>query len=441
MDTQELRPTKFLLLLALGAILLILWRVLVIGISEYYVIKAENGDVGAIRKALSWNANHPKAQYLQARQLSSSDPFTAEKLLTTSILKNPTDVDALQARAELQHAYGNKDLANSLMLESTRLAPANKFVRLDAGRFWARTGQWDKAIESWRQALNTSPQLGKEVFPILMQLAEGKETLDLLKPLIENPPDWWDNFVEYLTKNTKNLDTVATVAAMRIKSNVPFSADERKFVVRRLMKDGKWPRAYIAWVNGLDSTQIRYLGSVYDGNFELEPSNEGFGWYITKNKTLDKAVTIRKQRTYGGDGEKALQLTFSGQEIIYRHMYQPLYLTIGEHEFRANLKTDRLKTRGGLKWVVRCAGDQKTVLGESARLLGSSEWREVKFRFQVPNSKECGIGQILRLESTGERPFDHKLEGDIWFSRLGIRPIRQATAAAVTEKKSKKRRQ
>lgn len=436
MDTQKSRPNKFLLLLTLGVILFILWRVLIIGMSEYYVIKAENGDVGAIRNALSWNANHPKAQYLEARQQSRSDPFNAEKLLTASLLENPTDVDALQARAELQYAYGNKDLANTLMLESTRLAPANKFVRLDAGRFWARTGQWDKAIESWRQALTTSPQLGEEVFPILMQLAEGKETLDLLEPLIENPPEWWDKFVEYLAENTKSLDTVATVAALRIKSGVPFSADERKFVVRRLMKDGKWPRAYIAWVNGLDSTQIRYLGSIYDGNFELEPSNEGFGWYITKNK----AVSIRKQRTYGGDGEKALQLTFNGQEMIYKHMYQPLYLTIGEHEFRANLKTDRLKTRGGLKWVVRCAGDQKIVLGESARLLGSSEWREVTFRFKVPNSKECGIGQILRLESTGQRPYDHKLEGDIWFSQLGIRPVRQAPVAAKTVKKSKKRK-
>ncbi|MFW2440545.1 MAG: tetratricopeptide repeat protein [Arenicellales bacterium] len=435
MNHSTTKPNLIVLILALAATLFILWRVLIIGMSEYYVDKAINGDAGAIRSALSWNANHPKAQYLEARQISASDPDKAEILLTASLLENPTDVEAIQAMARLQFAKGNKELANNLMLESTRLAPANKYIRLDAGQFWADTGQWDKAIESWRQALTTSPQLGKELYPVLLQLTENKETLPLLTPLIENPPEWWDTYTEYLALNAKNLDIVATVAAMRMQSSVPLSIDERRYVVRRMMKDGQWPRAYIAWVNGLDHTQLGYLGSIYDGSFELEPSNEGFGWHITKNRN----VSIRKQRTYGGTGDKALQLTFEGEEMIFKHLYQPLYLTLGGHEFTANLKTDRLKSRGGLKWVIRCAGDQKIVLGESPRLLGSSEWREVKFRFEVPNSKECSIGQILRLESTGQRAYDHKLEGDIWFGRLVIRAVRKPPAPVKPEQKAAKK--
>ena len=80
------KPNLIVLILALAATLFILWRVLIIGMSEYYVDKAINGDTGAIRSALSWNANHPKAQYLEARQISASDPDKAEILLTASLL-------------------------------------------------------------------------------------------------------------------------------------------------------------------------------------------------------------------------------------------------------------------------------------------------------------------------------------------------------------------
>ncbi|MCK5360888.1 MAG: hypothetical protein KAJ95_09700, partial [Gammaproteobacteria bacterium] len=198
MNDPSIKPNRTILILSLIAILFILWRVLVIGMSEYYVSKALDGDTDAISSALSWNANHPKAQYLQARQILSTDPEKAENLLTTSLQSNPTDTSALQAMAELQLAKGNRELSNKFMLESTRLAPANRHIRIDAGFFWAKTGQWDMAIENWQQALTTSPGLGNEIYPVLMQLAENEESLILLKPLIENPPEWWDNFSEYL---------------------------------------------------------------------------------------------------------------------------------------------------------------------------------------------------------------------------------------------------
>jgi hypothetical protein len=434
MNDPTTKPNKTILILSLAVALFILWRILVIGMSEYYVDKALYGDTGAIGSALSWNEDHPKAQYLEARQILKSDPEKAEALLTASLLENPTDTGAMQAMAELQFANGNKELANKFMLESTRLAPANKLTRIDAGFFWARTGQWDKAIENWRQALTTSPELGKQIYPVLMQIAENKESLILLKPLIENPPEWWDKFTEYLAKNAKNLDTVATVASLRKQSNVPLSEDERQNLVQRLMKDGQWPRAYIAWANGLDNKQIKYLGSIYDGAFKMEASNHGFGWHISKVK----GVSIRKQRSYGSSDDKALLLTFDGKEMVFKHLFQPLYLTVGEHEFTANLKTDRLSSRGGLKWFIRCAGDEKIILGEGPRMLGSSEWRQLKFKFKVPDSKECRNGQILRLESTGQRTYDHILEGDIWFDRLTIRAVPKPATPLTTEQKAAK---
>ena len=96
MNDSTTKPNKTKLILSLGVMLFVFWRILVIGMSEYYVDKALNGDEAAISSALSWNSNHPKAQYLRASQILSSDPEQAEMLLTASLLKNPTDVDAMQ---------------------------------------------------------------------------------------------------------------------------------------------------------------------------------------------------------------------------------------------------------------------------------------------------------------------------------------------------------
>ena len=170
MNAPVTKPNKIILILALGLILFITWRVLVIGMSEYYVEKVLSGDTGAIKSALQWNANHPRAQYLQALQLIESDPARAEELLRSSILSNPTDPLAMQVMAELKLAAGDQQTANKLIVESSRLAPADTTVRTQAGAYWARTGQWEQAIAEWRDALTTSPSLGSQIFPVLLQL-------------------------------------------------------------------------------------------------------------------------------------------------------------------------------------------------------------------------------------------------------------------------------
>jgi hypothetical protein len=304
------------------------------------------------------------------------------------------------------------------MDQATRLMPAHKTLRRYAARYWALRERWDKALENWRAALTTDPSLGKEIFPVLLTVAEIEAARPLLKSLIQDPPVWWDRFFEYLAKKAIDPETLIAVATMRHLSDVPLSENERKYLVRRLKQEGQWPEAYLVWINGLTDEQRRYLGGIYDGGFELEPANEGFGWYFPDMKSL----VVNRQHAYGIQGKKALHLIFKNREMRFQHLYQPLFLAPGNHAFRASVRTDRLQARGGLRWVLRCAGDTDIVLGESNRLLGSGEWRTITFRFAVPESSQCS-GQLLRLESTGQTSYDHKLKGEIWFDRLAIRSV------------------
>ncbi len=406
--------------LAVAIILFAAWRMLATGLAEHYVELALDGEIDAIDKALSWNSDHPRALYLKADAISGTEPEKAEALLQESIYQNPADARSLALLGQLLYRKGDLERSDYLMEKAEQLMPANQWNRLAIADYWLKREKLDKAIDNWSAAMVTRPNLRKDIFPVLLKVAEQEALRPNLQPLTDNPPSWWDAFFAYLASKALHIDTVEAVNLMRHGSATEISMDERKALVGRLKKDQLWPEAYLAWVNGLDREEQRHLGSVFNGGFELPLRREGFGWYAPQK--LD-GVEIRRQHTYGIGGERALHLIFKGREMRFHHLYQPLFLAPGEYVFRANVRPDRLNGRGGLQWRVECAGSPRVTLGESGRFLGTSEWARADIQFTVPADNSCP-GQVLRLVSTGRTTYDHKLEGEIWLDQVAIRRIK-----------------
>lgn len=406
--------------IALIAALFASWRIVTLGLAEHYVTAALEGDSTAVDKALSWNATEPKALYLKANSLKQSDPTQAEQLLRESLFQNPADARPMILLAQLLQQRGEVEKADALVEQATALMPAFQWVQLEAANHWMNRGRVDKAIERWSAALTTQPTLGRQIFPLLLQIADQPQGLPLLQPLTQTPPAWWDQFFSYLASKAEKLPTVAAVGVMRQRSEVPLSSNERNVLTRRLKRERQWPEAYLVWLNGLTPEQQHHLGGIYNGGFELPISNEGFDWHRPARL---QGVDIRRQHSFGIAGEKALHLFFKGREFRFGHLYQPLFLSPGNYELRVNVRLDQLKGRGGLKWTLRCADQTSVILGETPRFIGTREWETVRIGFPVPDSNTCHA-QILRLESTGNTAYDHKLEGDIWFDQLTIRRLK-----------------
>jgi len=396
------------------------WRILTFGLAEYYLEAALDGDAEAVDKALSWQDKHPKALYLKAKQVAEKDPSLAVSLLQKSIGYNPTDGRAVAELALLLLEKGEQARGDVLAEQAVKLMPSYVPVRLKVAQYWVRQERWDKALQNWDAALITQPTMGDKIFPVLLQLADAEGSRAYLADFTADPPTWWDKFYSHVARKSTSLDTVIALASMRQASSAKLSETERKELVWRLMEEKMWPEAYLVWANGLSTQQKKYLGSVYNGGFELESTDDGFDWRLPKLK----GVSVLRQSQAGATGDEALHIQFENKEMRFRHLYQPLFLQKGTHEFLVKTKIDFLRGRGGLIWTVRCAGNEKELLGESEKLLGAGDWETVSFKFAVPEGEQC-LGQILRLESTGKHTYDHKLEGDIWFDQVIIRSIRQ----------------
>ncbi|WP_456380785.1 tetratricopeptide repeat protein [Thiolapillus sp.] len=399
-------------------VLLVAWRILVSGLGEHFVRQALLGDEQAVDQALLWNPDHPVALYLKGKALMQDDRDRAEQLLRKAIVLNPGNAAPMEVLAQLLLDKGKLEEADRMISLAVRQMPAHKNIRLNAARYWVERGQLVRAMENWAVALELDPGLGNRIYPALSQIAENQQSLGMFKFLTDAPPPWWDAFFEYLSKHAKKLETVVAVASIRHASPAPLSRTERNLLVERLQQDQQWAEAYLVWINGLDVTERRYLGSVFDGGFELPPANAGFGWHFPE----DEAWVIRRKHTYGAEGEKALYINYKGGITPKKQVYQPLLLSKGHYAMSMRIRADRLRIQGGLQWVVRCMGDDARLLGEGALLVGASDWETQQFTFEVPGDKAC-TGQLLRLEMVGKNGDERIVEGELWFERLSIRKL------------------
>jgi tetratricopeptide (TPR) repeat protein len=414
------RGTSLLLLwrIGLGTLgVLLLWRIVILGVSDHYAAQIDVDGESAAQKALAWNPSNSQALRILADWTLAQDPASAAMKAERSLQADPTDARALLVLAHARLVLGETEPADRHAEQAARLMPVKASVQLGLAEYWIKRQRTERALAHLDRALRVKPGLSEELFPRLLEVAESFEARELLAPAAHEPAPWWGDFFLYVCRKALSLETVSALKLMRRGSALPLSEGEREALVERLLKERQWPAAYLAWVNGLDPDRRRYLGSVYNGGFEAEISSIGFDWQLPRIKGFNAA----RRHTYGIRGEKALHLVFTGRELQFRHLRQRLFLAPGGYSFRSMVRPQGLQGRGGLSWTVYCADSPEADLGRSGRFLGSSDWRWSQFDFVVP-STGCA-GQELRLESLGRTSFDHKLEGEIWLDQVSIRRV------------------
>jgi len=120
--------------LVIVAVILV-WRMMSFGISEYYLGKASKGDASAIDKALAWNRRHPDALYRQSRTIREKDPTGSSNLLWQSFAENPASSFPLLALADKAKNAGDRDQADALIRIGAELMPADPTVQISAGNY------------------------------------------------------------------------------------------------------------------------------------------------------------------------------------------------------------------------------------------------------------------------------------------------------------------
>lgn len=411
------------LVLVVAAVILA-WRVVTIGLASYYVEQLEPGDKGSIARVLTWAPSHPEALFEQALLQIADDPTEAQRLLKRAYLADPTSAltlvvlaDQLRKKEQLQQADAMINIANGL-------EPVNPFVQKQIALYWDQRQEPALALRHLSTAMEADPSERAQILPILLQIAEDSGRRELLKPLAQTIPSWWEGFFSLAATRALDSDTVRFLYNLRRQSSSqPITAAERTAYRQRLIKDGQISEAYLVWVNGLDSEQRLALGLLYNGGFEIPLSNQGFSWHGRSNRQVEISTLPTKE----AGGQRALRLNFRAFDGRFAQLWQPLFLDAGTYRLSGRARSDNLKTQGGLRWEVRCLQPSGDLLGESSRFVGSNDWLRLSFDFEVP--EDC-VYQQLRLVSAGRQSFELGIDGILWLDDMQIARTTALDAAA-----------
>jgi hypothetical protein len=394
--------------------LLILWRIVAVGMSQHVAERIALGDETAAAKALSWHDSQPEARLHQAQQILEQNPVGATEQARAAYLANPSNPQPLLVLAKSAASDAGPEATQAYIKIATDLAPANPKVAIKAAAFWMEQGDLPRAMEYWSRALEADLGMSKGLFPILMQIAENPQARMAFADYARTAPVWWPRFFDEVARRALDVETVRILYALRRDASArPLGETERAAYIARLQREGQATEAYLVWVNGLDDTRRQHLGLLFNGGFEIALTDLGFDWRRSKMR----GVVIGTAKTFGTEGERSLHLLFQKTKGPFRHLTQDLYLSPGGYRFLGKVRPDGLKGTGGLQWAVRC-GPAAAPLAISERFLGSGQWRDFTFTFELPEG--CDAPQVL-LQSVGDRPSDHELSGAIWFDALRIR--------------------
>ena len=357
--------------------LLLLWRIVVVG---FDAMRGPN------------DAAEPEA----AR--SHSEAPLAAPALRDHLARNPADGLAMRQLARALDREGKRDEAGAAMRQALRLAPTDRQTLQQAADYFLRAGSNLHGLLVLRRLVDLYPADRDAVWPMFTKAAASGSTNDFFDGAARENPAWWQPFFRYACANAADPDGVRRRLMARVDAGVA-TDDDRRCVIARLERDGRWTDAYRLWLVTLPSTQRERVGALFNGGFEFPMSNLGFDWILP----VQDGVTVDTPPIEGAGGRHALQVLFAGKRYAEPPVYQQLMLVPGAYRLEFRGRADGMDSSVGAQWGVYCMVPpvrEPRPLMRSDRFIGSFDWMDFRYDFTVP--KDCSV-QVLRLELASPR--------------------------------------
>lgn len=390
--------------LALLVVLVAGWRVIVVGLEA---ARDPSGAAAWLRRPPAGSAEATAATW--RRQLAG----------------DPADHVALAMLARAREADGDLAGARAAMDAALRLAPADRQTLLEAGAMHLRSGELPQAMAALSRVVDLHPEVRAKVWPVLVAVLDTGRVDAVFADIARENPQWWPAFIGDACTTARDAGALYRLLEARARVGA-IDAAERRCVIDRLQRDGLWPQAYQAWLNGLAAAERERVAHVYNGDFERPLTDVGFDWRIVRQD----GVLVDVQGTAGANGRHALHVEFANKRWNEPPVRQPLLLAPGRYRFEGRGRADRLNSWLGVQWGVYCPPGRAAGARQLARtgpFLATSGWDAWQVVFDVP--ADCPV-QVVRLELASPRPdlaapgdVAARLDGSVWFDDLRIRGL------------------
>jgi tetratricopeptide (TPR) repeat protein len=156
---------------------------------------------------------------------------------------------------------------------------------------------------------------------------------------------------------------------------------------------------------------------VFDGGFESDLSNGGFGWRQKDVPGADFDFDTEEKHS----GSRSARVIFDrSQNPSYEHLYQEVLVAPSTHyRFSGFLSTDHISTDSGMRFEIRDPRQPKDLDVLTTNETGTVPWTEEKAEFTTGPQTHLIYVVLRRIAGTH---FDNKLSGTVWVDDVAIVP-------------------
>jgi len=351
----------------------------------------------------------PKAQYLLGlKAWSDSDAASASAYFRQAISQDVYYIDAWLKLAETENALGNIEKAKEIVRFTHRLTkPVRRWkwpetllayeLRMEKlfayninylvkrGIYVQNTLQLADAYSEYKTALTIQMLTIKNLVPYLQnllrlkRLADASEVWDAITATGKPAPDILLQYVHFLVNNKKII------------------------------------KSHLIW--------REYTGAdgITNPGFEKQITHHGFDWRFSNDPERNWVIKRVKSPTY--QGERALQITFSGNKnIAFHHLYQIVPVKpLAAYTLTFIWQSENISTDQG-PFIEIYGYDQQGLNMHSRQITGTDEWHSESVQFKAPANCHAVVVRLRRLKS---KRFDNKIAGVIRLDNFLLSRIAQ----------------
>lgn len=350
---------------------------------------------------------------------SQRDVFTPEKL-DESLKKYekvvrlaPHDyrwwIELGRAREQSEDMAG----AEAAFRRAVELAPTYTLPHWQAGNFYLRQGEVDKAFAELKKASESNPVYRQQVYSIIWDYFD-KDPARLEQIAGDAPNARADLALFYAAKERAedSLRMWNTLAPEQKKANEKVSR-----VIAQALFEKKYFRSAVGFTREIGIETEAQVEKFQNAGFESAIGKEDDSYFSWKLIPAEK-VDVRLDPSQKHGGNRSLRIVFNGFGAAQYYQFYQIVAVEPLAKYRLSFwaRTENLKSAGNPLIEVVNANDDKLIKASDAFPDGSNDWQEIKIDFVTPPSSEGIIVRVGRAFCGNQCP----LFGSIWLDDFSI---------------------
>ncbi|OGP93208.1 MAG: hypothetical protein A2156_13985 [Deltaproteobacteria bacterium RBG_16_48_10] len=396
--------------LAAGYSILCLWR----GISLNPIHPSKENLLDAIRLSPSNPEPYYRLGLLYQWDIRHIDLKESAHYFRKAIERNPLEQEYWLQLARIFQRMGESSVSQRALENALEVFPTGFRGRWMSANLFLQQGDTEKALLHFSYILAHYPNQSSLVYDVLEKVVDDSDFV--LERIVPKDPFSFRQYLSYLY-GTGDPGAARKAWAKRLSFGYQADRGETVRYIEFLISHGEFHEAFQVWRARFQEEGLSPFSEsdlITNGDFgKDEILGGGFDWKIEKvsgtEVSFDPSIVF--------EGKRSLKIVFTGKENVdFYHVYQFVPLKSNtEYVLKANMKTQAVTTKSGLKIEVLGAGQSFHSVSET--LTGDNEWRKLIVSFRTLAPIQGGWVRVRR-EKTDK--FDRYISGTVWIDHVSL---------------------